>query len=75
LTAEGLVSVLDGALLDAVAEHVGRSVDPERPPGTADAAHAVDVALHHVAAEWLARAERRLDVDGIVRGDLPLYRA
>ena len=57
----------DRALLDAVAEHVRRRVEPDPAPvalrlDRADAADAVDVALHDVAAERLARPERRLDV-------------
>jgi len=57
----------DRALLDAVAEHVRRRVDPDRLRNAADVADAVDVALDDVAAERLPRAERRLDVDAVVR--------
>src|SRR5205823_1845868 len=58
----------DRALLDDVAEKLGRRVDPEAASvalgrGGADGAAAVDVPLHVVPAERLARAERRLDVD------------
>src|SRR5438876_6576099 len=55
----------DRALLDAVAEELGRRVDPDRLAARAHAAEAVDVTLHEVAAERLARTERRLEVDAV----------
>jgi hypothetical protein len=60
----------DRALLDDVAEDVGRGVDPHAPPITlglaaADAADAVDVPLDEVAAQGLTRAEGSLEVDAV----------
>src|SRR5439155_8244521 len=57
----------DRALLDAVAEELGRRVDPDRLAARAHAAEAVDVTLHEVAAERLARTERRLEGDAVAR--------
>ena len=58
----------DRALLDDVAEELGRSVEPDAAAvafglDAADGADAVDVALDVVAAERLAGAQRRLEVD------------
>ncbi len=69
----------DRALLDAVAQQLGRALDPDAAPvalrlDRGDAADAVDVALHLVAAERIAGTERRLDVDapgeGLVRASV-----
>jgi hypothetical protein len=62
----------DGALLDHVAEQLRRGVEPDALAVAlgVDAPHradAVDVALHVVAAERLAGAKRRLDVDTCAR--------
>ena len=62
----------DRALLDDVAEELGRRVEPDAAAvalglDAADGADAVDVPLDVVAAERLAGPERRLDVDARAR--------
>ena len=73
---DGEARPLDGdrALLDGVAEDLRRRVDPDAATvalvlDAADDADAVDVPLDVVAAERLARTERRLDVDARARGE------
>ena len=65
----------DRALLDAVAEHLRGRVNPDGLRTAAHTADTVNVALHHVAAERLPCAERRLDVDAVVRRERAESRA
>ena len=62
----------DRSLLDAVAEQLGRRLDPDANAvrcrlDRGNRSGAVDVALHLVASERIARPERRLDVDAVAK--------
>src|SRR4051812_50173991 len=57
----------DRALLDEVAAELRRRVDPDGLARASYTAEAVDVPLHDVAAERLARPQPRLGVDAAAR--------
>jgi hypothetical protein len=75
VTSAGDAVEADRALLDAVAQEVLGQADPELAAGQGDwghdGAHAVDVALDHVAPHRVAGAEAGLDVQGAAGAEVP----